>query len=927
MWDCTTFAETCRLLLLCLAAALSLVVLSVASAILLARQLKRSLLRICSRGVAGVLLMGSMFGIGVWRGYAKFTNDPPNMARPPPAPLMGGLQPPIMAVTAEDISNGWRVAATREGHAPSRPQDGACTIHEPWLVRGGFEDVMHIPAADDWSFPWRGGFLDGLTVFSDGKIRPALRTPCFPRPFDAPLAVVPAFNWHLLPGGVSNVFWHAATPSNSLIVAWENAPVGNDVSCLTNFQAEFFADGRFDYRYQDRTVEYVPVFPFDWDGDGLENSVDPEPLAAGPDAHGTNTEWYNVACSNVFVAAEGGVPASGDMRPPGLILSPRTADVNTNAYYFVEVVAERGPVPIYFTADRESRLGSPVVVARGGVTNYVPLLMGIEYAVTSTVPITVSVPSNAVASLERESGARAFVVRWPLEFVFSESLDEAARTYTLSVAPFDPEGELTWNGGGGEVLPMGTLQGCSCGCMNCIGRSVRFVCSSSCPCDADCRAVGDYGLEGATFAVTGGMCRCGFDDPPLDDPAEHGDGPSLAVTFSRQAVMFEDAYIDKPGVQMPKRSSRVRITVDAYGGTRGGTLSLSSGNVSRLAAVGGGLALPDDLSLVAGSSFHTTCVYEGASESAAEGDVYVSGTFTEFATSQRISASNSLTVVRILLKPIIDAPRNNAQGRHTYGVCELAEHVQFPSVPAVTWNPVGGGANIVGADGKPCYRFPLRGCENPLRVELGNAIYLPRLSCIEPEEIVAREVELCTYGLPPGKAGGIGILQAFFVAPFTVSFTGIAVEEVPCDRGSIEGYFQYALETNLWTHTSSAGAGVWHDIAPDNRIGGLHFLDEAAISEEMFPITASGTLTNDYSFGWTHGTLTWEIPFGWNVSGTSQGTGPAGVLGATTQAFHIDPWGTTHVRKFNNQVTRTADDKRYLNGVRVFDNTIRSPCQ
>ena len=89
-----------------------------------------------------------------------------------------------------------------------------------------------------------------------------LRTPYFPRPFDAPLAVVPAFNWHLLPGDVSNVFWHAATPSNSLVVAWENAPVGNDVSSLTNFQAEFFADGRFDYRYQDRTDTPVPLKSF-----------------------------------------------------------------------------------------------------------------------------------------------------------------------------------------------------------------------------------------------------------------------------------------------------------------------------------------------------------------------------------------------------------------------------------------------------------------------------------------------------------------------------------------------------------------------------------------------------------------------------------------------------------------------------------------
>ena len=58
--------------------------------------------------------------------------------------------------------------------------------------------------------------------------------------------------------------------------------------------------------------------------------------------------------------------------------------VNTNAYYFVDVVTTNCLAPIYFTGDRESRLGNPVVVARAFETNHVPLLIGINYAVTST---------------------------------------------------------------------------------------------------------------------------------------------------------------------------------------------------------------------------------------------------------------------------------------------------------------------------------------------------------------------------------------------------------------------------------------------------------------------------------------------------------------------------------------------------------------
>ena len=80
--------------------------------------------------------------------------------------------------------------------------------------------------------------------------------------------------------------------------------------CATNlvsFQAELFNDGSVAYRYDGSSVAtndfVVPLeLPFDRDGDGLENSVDPEPFVAGPDAHGTNAEWYNTVCSNVFEA-------------------------------------------------------------------------------------------------------------------------------------------------------------------------------------------------------------------------------------------------------------------------------------------------------------------------------------------------------------------------------------------------------------------------------------------------------------------------------------------------------------------------------------------------------------------------------------------------------------------------------------------------
>ncbi len=254
MGDMKSFVESCQSIVLCALVALSLGVLTASSAVALMKSVKSSAVKIFRCGLLGVFLMSVMLGIGVSIGSVKAPGDPTNQVQQEQVsgePLWrpGGWSPyqpsglgvslrsggSQVQITDEDITNCWRVAEMREGceivgcDAFDSPQ-----IYEDWLVRGGFMDVMRIPAVG-WSFPWRDGFLEGLTVFSDGKIRPSLRTPYFPQPFDVPLAVVPSFNWNLLPGGVSNVFWHAVSPSNSLVVTWENSPINHDVNSITNF--------------------------------------------------------------------------------------------------------------------------------------------------------------------------------------------------------------------------------------------------------------------------------------------------------------------------------------------------------------------------------------------------------------------------------------------------------------------------------------------------------------------------------------------------------------------------------------------------------------------------------------------------------------------------------------------------------------------
>ena len=819
------------------------------------------------------------------------------------------------------------------GEAELLPLPGAVT-NAKWRAHGAFEDAFYIRATNWWARMPDGRWMDRLRILSSGGFRArgvgGGAWTNYPPPFTQKLSLAPEANWPLLDHDSS--FWHATTPSNTLVVSWIGGLYARSHTNLVDFQAEIFNDGSFDYRYADRTEHFAASLPFDFDGDGLENSVDPDPLTAGPDAHGTNAEWYNTVCSNVLEAVASGSTGTTGILPVGnggtgttgilpvdgdSVLSWR-AEVNSNAYYFVDVVAERGPAPIYFTGDRDSRLGNPVVVALAGVTNRVPLLIGVDYAVTSDTPFTVSFPIDYIHPTVTTNGVADYNVYWPLNFVFTESLTESNRVYTVTVKPYDPGGVLTWEGVG---MRSGASSGCGCGCLSCMGYSASFSCSSICTCHGECKAVGRYAFETALFAVTGGVCRCGFDDPyESGTGTETDNAPRLSVSFSRQAVIFEDAYEDEPGVTKPRRSSRVRITVDAYGGEYGGVLSVSAANLGKLTPIGGGVTMPIHYGLASEEHFYVTGVYEGAEASGSTNDVTLSGTFTEYFTSQQHQSDDSLTVVRVELRPHVIAPNNDSLNRHRYGVRELVRYVQEPLAPAVMWNPVGGGAiETVGLH--DYYRCPLYGCENPLRAGIGATVYPFNIEVVEPEgmESKAFDTVVCSNTVHKGEAGGIGMKLYLYVTPLDVSFSEIAVQEVPCFTYTVEGYFRNPYFNGVFAHTGGqwgAGAGRWSNVnVADNR---LRFYDTAAYETKIPWLTPSGAPTTNPACAWTEGHAYMDTPLGWNVKDTSGNTPPYKQFGENLQqVFRIDRHGRVGVFKLDNGVTRTTNDVMTIFGPRT----------
>ena len=868
MHDVQALSEAFREIVCHLSLALLLGMVAAIAIAWMAKTVAAPMRRLLDGGIVRMVLAVAMVGTGIVESFSKHTNDPP---RSVPSPLPD--------VTLEDISNGWRVAATREGNTLSRPQDGAYTIHEPWLVRGGFGDVTRISAVG-WSFPWRDGFADGLTVCSDGDIRLDLRTSYFPRPLGVPLAVVPAFNWHLLPGGVSNVFWHAATPSNSLVVAWENAPVNRDASCLTNFQAEFFADGRFAYRHPDREVEYAPVFPFDWDGDGLENSVDPDPLVVGPDAHGTNAEWYNTVCSNVFYAVAtscdppgmGGNPDAGGAQLVASVELSWREGVNSNAYYFVDIVAEKGPVPISFTGDRASRLGDPVVVALAGETNRVPLLVGIDYAVTSTVPFTVSFPMDYMYPEVETNEPCVARICWPLEF----SVMPDGNGYRVVAAPYDPGCEFQW--------PTPT-RSVTCGYTT-SGGWIGFDCGNdgNCGCDG-CSVTGFATLENAEFEIPSIWCGC-CNDGPADLGSGPGvpqtNGPSVSVSFDKSVVFYEDAYTNAPGDVVAKHSTKTTLSVSASAGEDGGMLYVTAENIGKLVRTGGNaITFPYTAYVPPNGGASFAIEYEAAEHSDSINDISVTATLQSAGMGGAVGDSSSVTTVKIWTETNVSMPRYRQ--RKILGVGESVKISHSPGgVSLRPWCNCG----IITASSvsEHMYKAASAACTDTIVMSNGEDSYDFSFSIIAPTGFHVLSLSCGADGLH--SVGNFSGYIRHVATPTNVSFAALQFIELGRVAQDATGYFTNSILAN-WLDHSLHGADVWTPV--DDNTG--EFFDTVTMPE-LPPPWGEG------------GHFTWPIPNAWRC-GTAAGV--TNEFCSTDQRFELDADCTTRILKMGCIIERTTN--------------------
>ena len=807
-----------------------------------------------------------------------------------------------------------------EGFLPPLNSEPSTLNPEPstnldWLAFGAYEDWFHITEGG-WCFRFGTNLAERLTVLASGEIRAGLRDVSNRiSVLGLPLSIVPAANWHLIPQSSTldpqpSLFWHSVTPSNSLLLTWENALVNRDTNLPVTVQAELLPSGAAAIQYDFSGLADTSILSNAAVRIWRDGAVDEVPLQTGtveevafpaPPVTGTNTldEVYaRIAC--------------GD----------------SNAYYYADAAVGKGPARIRVipsTLNSQPSTLNPfidgyAIMAEPGVTNRLPFLIGPRYTVSSETAFShfALVPPEMQTEESHPSATnltdRLVEVQWPVAF----GLDEIAvlpdeTVYALRVTPDFLHGTVSWDGavtnepmrGAPPLLRSGC--GCSCGCQSYSSNTVSHA--SSCTC-GDCSASGGYGYEGHVehFEVHFPGDTGGGDppEPPDDPPApeQPETESSVAVAIEKPIIFFEDEYENGLGESVARRSTFCKIEC-VYTATEDGTLSFSiQSGANRIilhdGSSGGGVTTGGTWPLQQGDSGKKIFYAEGIAASGSTDDVCFKAVFTPSESgSQPCEGSRFITVVKMTVTANAHYP-SEYEHRHVFGVCEQMTCKAEPSSAIINWSISEDGRWIDISDNERVCLLPDLALPVTVTVAGGNETFDIAISCLAPSGIDARLFAPKSVSGEKGRAGDIGMLLDFTLMPTNVSFAGFRVSERPSEHGTHTGYFDDPSWSNKWYHTIENGAGAWNTVDGESN----HYaLDEAYISYCEPP--------------WSAGTMSWEVPNAWlSPTNYTPALSERNFL-TVQQVFTITSDGTVTVTKHGNYATRTTNDNITVNGVVV----------
>ena len=230
--------------------------------------------------VRGVFAGAALLALVMWAGMK------PNLGLFPLQSGGEGTNAVVYVISQNQVDAGFALArvGTNETHGFSMP--AGSNVHAPWRLRGANRDrfALNSQPNSSWAFPLGTNVFDGLLVTSSGALVPKfVGEPFSPRarrawaeaarvpllrggppfgeaalsplptlftPFLADLGAVPQMNWPPAgePGARSQFGWWLS-PSNSLVLTWNDFLLNRSPDSPVSFQAEFFWNGDFIYRY------------------------------------------------------------------------------------------------------------------------------------------------------------------------------------------------------------------------------------------------------------------------------------------------------------------------------------------------------------------------------------------------------------------------------------------------------------------------------------------------------------------------------------------------------------------------------------------------------------------------------------------------------------------------------------------------------
>jgi len=431
-------------------------------------------------------------------------------------------------VSEDDITRGWRQESTTTNAEPFAEMPSNAVEYTQWAKHGGRETSFPLDLGG-FVFPLGTNRVSRFDVLSGGAVEPLTR--------GTSAAIYAAREYASLVPGVSR-FRSADAEYGAKVLRWDRVFASRDRTGEYTAEMRFFQNGDFMTRSNEVETAYRRVNPDDWDGDGIANERDLNPLF----------------CDGDFYGVANALPSNA----------------NPNAYYWLDlsVTGLLDCATIRVTCDGPSDLGDHVIIARTNQVCHIPLLAGTTYAVESDQPIGYSAVSSEYAEIVMNS-ATSLTVSLPLELTFERVQTRGGSDrYIAHTTPIDV---------GSRIVDI------SGGCCSCVTNDLGFSwnCFPQCVCGGSGHSLsGVAEWEGYSHPFYWrGRCHCYYEDQSAIDEIESR-GVSLEILdASGNAVEWKYPVLVGESVIVEATVGGSEMTVSYFVGLFGGRIRLKAYHV------------------------------------------------------------------------------------------------------------------------------------------------------------------------------------------------------------------------------------------------------------------------------------------------------------------------------------------------------------